>query len=229
MGGALLGAAAALGLGLSGALPAPGPAGHPGARPSPAPATGAAARMAPADQFLAAWRAHLMASWAVDEIEQRTTTAGATIRFEIREAQAPPDSIVIGNGTVAARQGQLDVACGPGTGGQAYACRSAPAPTTWQQDVDRQVAALRAEVEGPDAYYSVQAAGDGCWSLSLARPSQAVPVVLGRGATFCLDPRTGALRSSEVQRIGAVDRVTVVAVHAPATAADLALPPGTRP
>jgi hypothetical protein len=51
-------------------------------------------------------------------------------------------------------------------------------------------------------------------------------VVLGRGATFCLDLATGALRSSEVERIGAVDRVTVVAAHAPSSAADLALPYG---
>ena len=52
------------------------------------------------DGFLAAWRAHLMASWSVDEIDERTTAKGAVVRFEVHQAQNPPDSIEIGNGTV---------------------------------------------------------------------------------------------------------------------------------
>ena len=221
-GGAALGGLAALGMALSGALPSAPHAGAAGAGPSRAAAPAAPSA---AEAFLTAWRAHLMASWSVDEVDQRTMAGGATLRFDVHEAQAPPDSVVVGNGTVAARRGATQVACGPGVAGQQYTCRSVPAPLTWAEDVDRQVAALRADVEGPAAFYAVRPAGAGCWALDLVRPSQDVPVVLGRGATFCLDLTTGALRSSQVQRIGAVDRVTVVAVHAPAQAADLALPP----
>lgn len=176
--------------------------------------------------FLAAWRAHLMASWSVDEVVERTAASGAKVRFQVHEAQDPPDSVSIGNGTVAARRGATQVACGPGTGASTYACRSAAAPVSWQQSVDQQIAGLKAEVSGPRPYFSVHQSGAGCWAFHLVVAPEAVPVVLGRGATYCLDLVTGALRSSEVQRVGAVDRVTVVSAHAPAKAADLALPAG---
>jgi hypothetical protein len=165
-----------------------------------------------------------MASWSVDEVDVRTTATGSTLRFDVHDAQAPPDELLIGNGTVSARRGAVQVACGPGRAGQQYACRSVRTGVPWAQDVNGQVAALRAEVEGPAAFYTVRDAGPGCWSLVLVKPGAQVPVVAGRGATYCLDLATGALRSSEVQRVGAVDRVTVTAVHAPAAPADLALP-----
>ncbi len=247
-GGAVLGGVAALALALAGALPSapprvppvaaaaastPGqgartqrPGDGPGAGPGAGSAGWGGGSTSVAEAFLAAWRAHLMASWSVDEVDERTTTSGATLRFDVHEAQSPPDSVLVGNGTVAARRGAVQLACGPGAPGQQYACRSVPDTMTWEEDVDRQVATLRAEVEGPTAYYTVRQAGAGCWSLVLARPSRAVPVVLGRASTFCLDLATGALRSSEVERVGAVDRVMVVAAHAPASATDLALPSG---
>ncbi|HVM67616.1 MAG TPA: hypothetical protein VMU14_22270 [Acidimicrobiales bacterium] len=243
--GAVLGGLAAAGLALAGALPsiaptpappAPGSAAAPGpaARPAGAAVPGAAAAVpgaaaavpGVAERFLAAWRAHLMASWSVDEVDVRTTTSGSTLRFDVHDAQAPPDAVLVGNGTVSARRGGVQLACGPGRAGQPYACRSVPTALPWAQDVDRQLATLRAEVEGPAAFYTVHDAGPGCWSLVLVKPSAEVPVVAGRGATYCLDLATGALRSSEVQRVGAVDRVTVTAAHAPAGPADLALPSG---
>jgi hypothetical protein len=167
-----------------------------------------------------------MANWSVDEIDERTTTSGAVVRFQIHSAQAPPDSVLVGNGTVAARRGSVQLACGPGAGGVGFTCRSAAAPLTWQQDVDRQLAALASEVSGTRAVYNVTAGVSGCWSLVLKVPSAVVPVVLGRGATYCLDAATGVLRSSVIERVGAVDRVTAVSFHSPATTADLALPAG---
>jgi len=217
LGGALAGGAVALALGLAGALPSP---------PHPAAVPAAAAPAQGAEGFLAAWRAHLMASWSVDELDERTTAAGTTVRFEVHEAQAPPDSVVIGNGTVAARRGATALACGPAPAPQRYACRSAPARLTWQQRVDAEMAGLRAEVLGARPYFAVRATGAGCWAFDLVRPADTVPVALGRGASYCLDLATGALRSSEVRRVGATDRLTVVAAHAPATPADLALPDG---
>ena len=218
VGAAALGGLAALGMALSGALPSTGPA-------LPHPVAASTSDPAAAEAFLGAWRAHLMGSWSVDELDERTTTAGKRISFEVHDAQSPPYSVLVGNGTVAARQGELQVACGPGSRGQPYACRSVPAARTWAQDVDQQLAALRADLVGPGAVYAVRAAGAGCWSLVLLHPAQ-TSVIAGRGATFCLDLATGALRSSEVQRDGAIDRVTVVTTHVPATAADLALPTG---
>jgi len=222
--GAATGAVIALALGLGGLLPSAGGA---------SPADGAGGGAAPAttvtgadavDGFLAAWRAHLMASWSVDEIDQRTTAKGAVVRFEVHQAQNPPDSIEIGNGTVSARRGATEVACGPAPSGTGLTCRSAPSPLTWSQSVDRQLALLRTDLSGPAPYYRVTGTPDGCWSLTLAVPPSAAPVAIGLGSTYCLDPATLALRSSRVQRAGAVDVVSVTDAHAPATAADLALP-----
>ncbi len=217
MAGGVTGAALSALLGVAGVLPSTS---RPPAPPAPSPAG------SPADAFLAAWRAHLSASWSVDEVDERTTDSGATIRYDIHDAQRPPDSLETSGGTVAARRGGVVLACGPAPSGTGLVCRSVPAPRTWQQDVDQQISNLAAAVTGPRAVFRVSAAGPGCWTLTLALPATVVPVQLGRGAGYCLDPTTWALRSSLVRRVGAVDRATTVASHAPATDADLALPPG---
>jgi hypothetical protein len=213
--GGVAGVVATVALGVAGWLPSAAP---PSAAAPPPPDTAAA--------FVAAWQAHLQADWSVDEIDQRTTTSGASISFQIHHAQAPPDSLETGGGTVAARIGAVEVACGAGANGTGYACRSAPAPRSWQAEVDAEIAGLRAAVIGPEAVFAVSTDGRGCWTLSLRVPAATVPVLLGRGATYCLDPTTLALRSSVVHQVGAVDRVNTVVTHAPATAADLALPAG---
>jgi hypothetical protein len=216
--GAVAGVVVAVALGVAGWLP-----------PAPSPAAASRPRAGgpdPATAFVAAWQAHLLGDWSVDEVDQRTADTGATLSFQIHHAQAPPDSLETGGGTVNARVGGLDVACGPGASGSGYVCRSAPAPRSWQQDVAEQMAGLRAVVLGPEAVFVVTNDGPGCWTLALRVPAATVSVVLGRGATYCLDPATGALRSSVVHEDGAVDRVTAVVTHAPARPADLALPPG---
>jgi hypothetical protein len=216
--GAVAGVVGAVALGVAGWLPSSSL--PPVAAPPPAAAPD------PAAAFVAAWQAHLMGDWSVDGVDQRTADTGATISFQVHHAQAPPDSLDTGGGTVSAREGDVDVACGPGASGAGYVCRSAPDPRSWQHDVALQIAGLRAVVLGPEAVFAVTNDGPGCWTLSLRVPAATVPVVLGRGATFCLDPASGALRSSLVSEDGAVDRVTVTVTHAPATPADLALPPG---
>jgi hypothetical protein len=212
--GAVAGVALAVVLGVAGWLPSS--SSSPPAAGPPDPATA----------FVAAWQAHLMGDWSVDEVDQRTAATGATISFQIHHAQAPPDSLETGGGTVAARQGDQEVACGPGSTGNGYVCRSAPAPRSWRQEVELEMVGLRAAVLGPEAVFSVNDDGPGCWTLSLRVPAVTVSVLLGRGATYCLDPTTWALRSSVVHEAGAVDRVTTVVTHAPATPADLALPAG---
>ncbi|GAC1355170.1 MAG: hypothetical protein NVSMB4_16440 [Acidimicrobiales bacterium] len=178
-----------------------------------------------AADFLIAWQAHLLASWSVNQVEERTTTSGGTLRFTLHEAQRPPDRVRLGGGATEARRGFTLVACAVPPRGDHPVCRQAPTRRTWREDVERDMSALRALVEGPGAVYGVRSPSSGCWDLILRRPEETVPVVLGRGSQYCLDPATGAVLSSRVQRIGAVDRVTTVARHAPATDADLALPP----
>ena len=207
--GALAGAAASAGLVLSGAL-----APH---RPPPPPPDAAPA-------FLAAWRAHLLASWSVDEVEQRTTASGGTIGFRLHEAQRPPDSVSIGGATIDARRGSTLVACATPAGGTHPVCREHATTVTWARMAEGRVAALRATVAGPRRVYRVVATGPGCFRLDLvvpaARLGRAVPI----GAAYCFDSRTQALRSSTVRLAGATDVITATSIHAPATDADLALP-----
>ncbi|GAC1542232.1 MAG: hypothetical protein NVS3B12_30160 [Acidimicrobiales bacterium] len=177
-----------------------------------------------AADFLVAWRAHLLASWSVDQVEERTTTSGATLRFTLHEAQRPPDRVRLGGGATEARRGFTLIACAVPPQGDHPVCRQAPTRRTWRDDVERDMTTLQGLVEGPGSVYGVLAPSPGCWDLILRRPQESVPVVLGRGSQYCLDLATGELLSSRVQRVGAVDRVTTVARHAPATDADLALP-----
>ncbi len=186
-------------------------------RPLTTPPDGAAA-------FVAAWRAHRLASWSVDEVDARSFPSGATIRFEIHEAQRPPDSIRLAGGTASGRRGSTEIGCATPEGSSHPICRLSPAAHTWAEDVDTEVAALTRIVEGPGAIYRVTALGGGCYQFETRVPAAQLSVLFGRSARYCLDARTGAVVSSRVVVVGAVDTITTTDVHAPATDADLALP-----
>lgn len=175
-------------------------------------------------EFVTAWRAHLLASWSVTQVETRVTTAGATLRTPIHEAQRPPDRVREGGVAVEARRGATLVACAVPPGGDHPVCRQAPASQTWAQATDAEMALLTRLVTGTRPVYAVTARRGGCFDLTLLRPPESVPVSLGRGSQYCLDPGSGAVLSSRVQRVGAVDTVTTTEFHAPARDADLSLP-----
>jgi hypothetical protein len=203
--GAVAGAAASAGLVLSGALSPPPPP------PNAAPA------------FLAAWRAHLLASWSVDELEQRTTASG-TIRFVLHEAQRPPDSVSIGGATIDARRGSTLIACATPPGATHPLCREQATTLTWAQMAEERVATIRATVAGPRRVYRVVATGPGCFRLDLVVPPALLAPAVPIQARYCFDSRTNALRSSTVRLADATDVITARSIRAPATDADLALP-----
>ena len=186
--------------------------------PPPRPSSAAAAG------FLQAWRAHLLSSWSVDQVLERATTAGATLRTSIHEAQRPPDRVRTGGAAVDARRGSTVIACAIPPGAAHPVCRTGPAAQTWTQEVDAEIALLARLVSGARPVFAVTDVGRGCYDLTLQRPPNVVPVSLGRGSEYCLDPATGAVLRSRVQRIGAVDTVTTTEQHAPARDVDLALP-----
>lgn len=206
--GAAVGLAGVAGLVLTEAPPPP--------PPGPSPQAAAA--------FLAAWHAHLLASWSVAQVEERVTTKGATLRIAIHEAQRPPDRVREGGAAVEARRGSVLIACAVPPGGDHPVCRQAPAAQTWAQGADSEMAVLARLVSGVQPVYAVTARPGGCFELTLRRPPESVPVSLGRGSRYCIDPATGAVTSSRVQRVGAVDTVTTTEAHAPARDVDLALP-----
>jgi len=190
---------------------------------SPRSGAGRASRSSAA-AFLAAWQAQLSSSWSVDEVEQRTTVAGATIAFRIHEAQRPPDSVDLAGGTISARRGQILIACATPPGATTFVCREAPTSQTWAESVAAQIASLRGLLTGPRPVYEVTNLGHACYRLTVSPAVTVLPVSFGRGARYCFDPTTHAVRMSTIERVGATDTTTVLALHAPATDADLALP-----
>jgi len=212
--GGVAGAAVAVALGLAGLLQRPAPS-------PPPPVTAAAAT-----DFLAVWRAHLLASWAVVQVERRTFASGSSVTFEIHAAQRPPDSLEIEGTTISGRQGSTDFACATSPRTGRLLCRKVESAVTWEQYVDSYVAAVRAQISGPDALYGVARGGHGCFVFEPIVPPANLPVLFGRGARYCFDAPTGALVSSTVEVVGAVDTLTTIDLHAPATTSDLKLPAG---
>lgn len=179
---------------------------------------------AAAQRFEAAWRRSLLASWSVEESLQRVTRAGGHLAFSVHEAQRPPDSLQYGLGAVAARRGRELLACATTATGR-LGCRSQATAPPYAAVVANRMAALEQLVGGPRALYAVAQVG-GCFQLTLRVAAFPVPPY-GRRAVFCFDPATGAPAGSVVERDAAIDRTTVLSVHAPATDADLALPSDT--
>ncbi|HEY2430642.1 MAG TPA: hypothetical protein VGI06_17025, partial [Acidimicrobiales bacterium] len=154
------------------------------------------------------------------------TAAGATIRFQVHEAQRPPDSVRTGGGTVDARRGSVLIACSTPAGGSHPVCREGPAPGTWRQVVDAQIAGLRPFLTGPLRVYRVVALARDCFRLDLVVRATRLPPALALGARYCIDPGTQAVLSSSQRLAAAVITITATSVHGPATDADLALPAG---
>ena len=174
-------------------------------------------------QFVAAWRHHLLASWSVDVVTTRSSGAATPVRVQVHEAQRPPDSIRIGGGAAAAIRGDRVLACATADDGN-WVCRSAPSGADWATRAANELAGIARLVGGPTAPYTVSVAGPGCYELRL-RSGVASPT-WGRRAAYCLDAGTGAVLRSEVDRGTVSDVAVTVSMHAPATDADLALPPG---
>jgi hypothetical protein len=191
-----------------------------GPPPPPPPTPGAASA------FLTAWRAHLLGSWAVVQVEQRTFPSGSSVSFDIRSAQNPPDSLETEGGTASGRQGSTQFACATSPRTGRLLCRRVQSETTWEQYVDSYMAAVRAQISGPTALYGVAETGHGCFVFEAIVPPAHLPVLFGRSARYCIDATTGALISSTVDVVGAVDTLSTIDLHSPATASDLKLPAG---
>lgn len=183
-------------------------------------------------------------TWAVTERTTRTFIGGGPQLLDVvtRRVQRPPDSYVNGNGVVERRlRGRLSTctAIPTGVGGDVSAgglrCRDAAAPTVeaLQAATDGGIASARALVSGPAPLYSVGIDGTGCFVLVLRTYATLAPP-LGRQATICFDPATGAQRRATLIKDGAessddvVDETIASDVRGAVTDADFALPEGTQ-
>ena len=179
----------------------------PGGHPAPSP-----------DAFLAAWERKLTGTWVVVSAFSRTTEDGRTLNGEIVEVQRPPDRLRRGLGSVEGRIAGRRIGCAATVAGSSE-CREGGIAPPYDEEVAAELALLRGYVLGPTRLYTVIADRSGCFHLRLVQRMLAPPY--GEAARFCFDAATGALRSSEVSRGGALDVTRAVEVRADVTDADL--------
>lgn len=171
--------------------------------------------------FLAAYERSRTATFVAEQTFTRTTPDGASLGYERRLVQRPPDDrLVVGAG---AADGRLDgrvVRCSTRPDG-ASGCVEGPVARPYDEEVAAEVAALERLVRGDDALYEVAAGAPGCFSLHVRFVVLTPPY--GDRAGFCFDEATGAPLRFEVQRPEAVDLVETVSVSATVRAGDLRL------
>jgi hypothetical protein len=179
----------------------------------------------PVPAFLAAYERSRTAELVVESTFTRTVADGRELRYEQRLVQRPPDDrLVIGAGSATGRIGGRIVRCTVVTAGPPTCVQGAAAPP-YAEEVDAEVSALAALVEGRASAYDVDAVDpDGetpsaCFALELRAAMLSPPY--GTAARFCFDAATGALADVEVVRDESTDRTVADEIRTEVTSADL--------
>jgi hypothetical protein len=173
----------------------------------------------PTADFLAGWRRSLTSTYIIDERFERRLTNGRSLTFTIHTVQRPPDRLVTGLGTVAARTESGRLACAATSDGS-LKCRRAGTVVPYAQEVAAEMATLGRLVVGSGRLYDVRGAGADCFDLRLRVAYPNPPY--GQQATFCFDPASGAPRRSAIRRVQGTDARQTVQVRTSVTPRDLA-------
>lgn len=167
---------------------------------------------AAAQRFIEAWERSRTATFlTTGTFERRSEVTGAEIRSEDVVAQRPPRRLHRQLGGVDGRHDDRMVICPappPGDPEQPPCHLGAPGGTTYEESVQREVAALRDLLLGTDPLYEVTLDDAGCFRLDQRRPDPRVP--FGVAARFCFDEATGAPLRTEVRYEGGVRETIVV-------------------
>jgi hypothetical protein len=183
-----------------------------------------------AQNFLDAWRRSRTATYVVDSTFVRTLPDGKDFQGGTnRIVQRPPDRLVSGLGAVEGRVGDHVVRCGTGPPGDngANKCFQGPLSTTYDEDVDVEIQALRDIVDGDHPLYTVTDFGvagrSRCFRLDRVLEFLSPPY--GDQALFCFDTATGAPVVSVVERPEGTDRTLAIRpIRTEPTATDFQLP-----
>jgi len=172
------------------------------------------------DAFANAWRRSREGTWVVRMAFTRRTAERGRLDDELRIAQRPPDRLIVGPlGAVAGRIGDRTVNCGTGATGVFRCAADQPAPR-YDDEVDREVSALRSYFAGRLPLYGLDRVGD-CFALRLRRVYPSPPH--GDRARFCFDPATGAPTRREIHRPEGTDVQQAVEVRTDVSADDFRL------
>lgn len=170
------------------------------------------ARGVAAQRFIDAWERSRTATFlTTGTFERRSDVTGAEIRSKDVLAQRPPRRLHRQLGGVDGRHDDRMVICPappPGPEQQPPCHLGEPGGTTYEESVQREVAALRELLSGRDPLYDVSLDDAGCFRLDQRRPDPRVP--FGVAARFCFDQATGAPVRTEVRYEGGVREIIVV-------------------
>jgi hypothetical protein len=176
---------------------------RPGARPDDGTA---------AEELVQAWERSRTATFVrTGTFERRSDVTGSSISSEDVLAQRPPQRLHRQLGGIDGRDDRRELSCpSPPEGSPPEECTlGEPSGASYDEDVAREVAALRTLVAGDEPVYAVGRGADpGCFELVLQRVEPRAP--FGQEARFCFDEATGAPGNSRVVYEGGI--VEVVAV-----------------
>jgi hypothetical protein len=183
----------------------------------------------PVPAFLAAYERSRTEELVVAATFTRTVADGRELQYEQRVVQRPPDDrLVIGAGSATGRIGGRIIRCNTVAGAEPTCVQGAAAPP-YAEEVDAELAALAALIDGPGRAYDLDAADAGddagaggslaCFALELRVALLSPPY--GSAARFCFDTATGALADVEVVRDDSTDRTVAAEIRTEVTSADL--------
>lgn len=165
-----------------------------------------------AEELVQAWERSRTATFVrTGTFERRSDVTGSSISSEDVLAQRPPQRLHRQLGGIDGRDDRRELSCpSPPEGSPPEDCTlGEPSGPSYDEDVAREVAALRTLLAGDTPVYAVGRGADpGCFELVLQRVEPRAP--FGQEARFCFDEATGALSNSRVVYEGGI--VEVVAV-----------------
>ncbi|MDQ1403238.1 MAG: hypothetical protein QOG03_1554 [Actinomycetota bacterium] len=172
--------------------------------------------------FLGQWRRSRLATWAIDASFERHTARGTTVTATAHRAQAPPDRVATGFGSVEAVVGGYHLDCSTDASGAQHCTRGQRAQP-YGSEVDAELTVLRTYVLGAPPLYAVREETPGCYRLRLVIAHYVSPPY-GQVATFCWDRVTHAPVRSEIHRAEGADLTVTSAIRSRPTTADLTVP-----
>jgi hypothetical protein len=176
------------------------------------------------EAFIQAWERSRAGTFRTSgTFERRSDVTGAVIASEDVVAQRPPARLHRQLGGIEGRVDDRLLVCpaAPPDDAASGPCQlGEPGGPTYAESVAAEVAGLRSVLAGPAPVYSVEAEGDGCFTLEQERIEPRAP--FGISASFCFDADTGATVQRRVTYEGGITEALVVTeVRSEVTDADL--------
>jgi hypothetical protein len=172
-------------------------------------------------ELVAAYERSRQAVYALEGEFSRTLPDGRRLESGALIVQQPPNELRRQLGGTSGRMNGRAINCSTGPDGRMQ-CATGAEVGPWEEQVAREVAALRSYFDPAAPVYTVTRRSDQCFELTLAAAVDDPPY--GVRGVLCFDPVTGGMRSIEVEHAGgAVDRLDAIVMRGNVTGEDFGL------